>query len=68
MGGGAAPEKKDMITQWLEKIEKKFGGERFSNHDNDVKNKALNENIVKKAKYVGMLVIQRAPAMIMGRM
>lgn len=41
----------------LEKIEQKFGGERFTNHDNDVKNAALNENIIKKLKYVGMLVV-----------
>lgn len=41
----------------LDRIEKKFGGERFNNPDNAEKNKALNANILKRVKQVmGMVV------------
>lgn len=41
----------------LDRIEKKFGGDRFNNPDNDEKNKALNENILKRAKQVMGMVM-----------
>jgi hypothetical protein len=46
-----------LTVSGLERIEKKFGGERFTNPNNDVKNEALNENIIKKLKYVMTLVV-----------
>ena len=41
----------------LDKIEKKFGGERFNNPENAEKNKAMNANILKRLKQVGMMVM-----------
>lgn len=41
----------------LDRIEKKFGGDRFNNPENAEKNKALNANILKRLKQVGMLVM-----------
>jgi len=65
--GGAAdtPEQQDMMTKILIRLEKKFGGERFTNPDNDVKNKAMNANIVKKLTYALKLVMQKAPGYAM---
>lgn len=64
-GGASEPDNRDTLTKWLDRIEKKFGGDRFNNHDNDAKNKALNENILKRLKQVGTLVMQRGPSMVM---
>jgi len=41
----------------LDRIEKKFGGDRFNNPENLEKNRKLNENILKRLKQVGMLVV-----------
>jgi hypothetical protein len=41
----------------LDKIEKKFGGERFNNPQNAEKNRRLNANILRRVKQVGMLVV-----------
>ncbi len=38
-------------------VKKKFGGDRFNSSENDEKNKALNKNILKKAKEIMGLVI-----------
>ena len=46
-----------MSTLGLDKVERKFGGERFSNPANAEKNKALNANILKRLKQVGKLVM-----------
>jgi len=41
----------------LDKLEKKFGGERFNNQENAEKNRAMNANILKRLKQVGMMVM-----------
>lgn len=41
----------------LDKIEKKFGGERFNDPANAEKNKKMNANILKRLKQVGGLVM-----------
>lgn len=46
-----------MFTIVLDRIEKKFGGDRFNNPENADKNKALNENILKRVKQVMGLVM-----------
>ena len=49
----------------LEKLEARFGGSRFTNPDNAAKNRAMNENIVKKLTYAMKLIVQRAPGYAM---
>jgi hypothetical protein len=48
-------------TYWyksvLDRIEKKFGGERFNNPDNYEKNKKLNNSLILKLKQVGKIVM-----------
>ena len=44
-------------TLVLDRIEKKFGGERFNNPENAEKNKALNANILKRVKQVMGMVM-----------
>jgi len=68
--GAKYPDSKapDTMHIWLDRIEKKFGGERFDetkHPENAAKNKALNENIIKKLKQVMQIVIQRGPSMAM---
>lgn len=41
----------------LDKVEKKFGGERFNNPDNHEKNQKLNDSIIKKLKQVSKIVM-----------
>lgn len=41
----------------LDRIEKKFGGERFNNPANAEKNARMNQKILKRVKQVGMLVV-----------
>lgn len=62
---GAVADDRDTLTKLLDRIEKKFGGDRFNNPENDEKNKALNENILKRAKQVMGMVMQRGPGMLM---
>ncbi|CAF9942366.1 MAG: hypothetical protein ALECFALPRED_009715 [Alectoria fallacina] len=62
---GAVADDRDTINKWLDRIEKKFGGDRFNNPENADKNKALNENILKRVKQVMGLVMQRGPSMLM---
>ncbi|KAK4697703.1 hypothetical protein P7C71_g420, partial [Lecanoromycetidae sp. Uapishka_2] len=45
------------VDDRLDRIEKKFGGDRFNNPDNVEKNKALNANILKRIKQVGMMAM-----------
>lgn len=69
MGGpGAVADDRDTLTKLLDRIEKKFGGERFNNPDNAEKNKALNANILKRVKQVMGMVVQRGPGMVMRMM
>ncbi|MCJ1456930.1 hypothetical protein MMC28_007296 [Mycoblastus sanguinarius] len=60
----AVADDRDTLTKWLDRIEKKFGGDRFNNPDNAEKNKAMNENILKRLKQVGMMVMQKGPGML----
>ena len=46
-----------MFTIVLDRIEKKFGGDRFNNPENAEKNKALNANILKRVKQVMGMVM-----------
>ena len=46
-----------MFTLGLDKIERKFDGERFKNPANAEKNKALNANILKRLTQVGKMVM-----------
>ena len=46
-----------MFTIVLDRIERKFGGERFNNPANAEKNKALNANILKRLTQVGKMVM-----------
>lgn len=41
----------------LDKVEKKFGGERFNDPANYEKNQKLNDNIIRKLKRVGKMVL-----------
>ena len=46
-----------VLNTGLDRIERKFGGDRFNNPENAEKNKALNANIVKRLTQVGMMVV-----------
>ena len=41
----------------LDKLEKRFGGERFNNPENEEKNRKLNENILKRLKQVAKMAL-----------
>ncbi|KAF6225233.1 hypothetical protein HO133_010430 [Letharia lupina] len=62
---GAVADDRDTITKLLDRIEKKFGGDRFNNPENAEKNKELNANILKRVKQVMGMVMQRGPGMLM---
>lgn len=48
----------------LDKIENKFGGKRFKDPANVEKNRILNENILKRLKQIGMLVMWVRPTLL----
>ncbi|TKA27936.1 hypothetical protein B0A50_04001 [Salinomyces thailandicus] len=49
---GAAGQGPDAICRFLDKLERKFGGEKFNNPDNDAKNAAMNQKISTRIKKI----------------
>ncbi|KAJ9612067.1 hypothetical protein H2200_003662 [Cladophialophora chaetospira] len=59
LGAGEPPgaAQQDSLHKFLDKIEKKFGGERFNNPANYEKNKKLNDSLILKLKQVMKVVM-----------
>lgn len=50
----------------LDKLERKFGGERFNNPNNEAKNRAMNQKLSKRIKQVAKMAMYSYPRFNLG--
>ncbi|CAC9891700.1 hypothetical protein D6C86_10447 [Aureobasidium pullulans] len=60
-GAGKGP---DMICKILDKLEHKFGGQRFNDPNNDAKNRAMNQKLAKRIMTIAPKVLKKLPMLL----
>ncbi|KEQ73105.1 hypothetical protein M436DRAFT_82362 [Aureobasidium namibiae CBS 147.97] len=61
---GATGKGPDMICKILDKLEHKFGGQRFKDPANDAKNRALNQKLARRIMTIAPKVLKKLPKML----